>query len=307
MNLERGVFTLSLDFELIWGTVAEFGEQGFQRQCQLERRVVIDRLLALLVEFEIPATWCVVGHLMLADCDAPASVRRGRCGGEDCLYCGRALIEKIRACAVPQEIGCHSFTHPLFSEHLLDRAAAARELDQSVKAARELGIEMQSFVFPQNRTGHLGLLKDYGITCYRGPEPHEDGLSSEFARRLAHLWAVCTAAQPPVHLPEFTAAGVWNIPGSMIYFPMHGRRRYLPLNLRVKRAIKGLEAAAQQRRIFHLWFHPTNLADEMEHMFRGLREIFTYAADLRARGSLDFVPMGKLVPALEPALRNHHA
>ena len=107
IELERGVFTLSLDFELIWGTLAEMGEEGFRKQCELERLVIIDRLLALLTEFEIPATWCVVGHLFLANCDAPLSLRRGRCGGDNCLYCGRSLVEKIRACAVPQEIGCH--------------------------------------------------------------------------------------------------------------------------------------------------------------------------------------------------------
>src|SRR4030095_8306169 len=160
--------------------------------------------------------------------------------------------------------------------------------------AAELGVELRSFVFPQNRVGHLDLLKEYGFTCYRGPEPHEDGQLPEVRRRLAHLWKVCTAAQPLVHLPELTAAGIWNIPGSMFYFPMHGRRRYLPLALRVKRAVKGLQAAARQRRIFHLWFHPTHLADETEQMVAGLHAILARAVELRARGELEIASMGNL-------------
>jgi hypothetical protein len=77
---------------------------------------------------------------------------------------------------------------------------------------------------------------------------------------------------------------------------MHGLRRRIPLALRVKRAIKGLDAAASSRRVFHLWFHPTNLADETEAMFRGLRDILRYAADLRDSGRLDILPMAALAP-----------
>lgn len=296
VELQRGVFTLSLDLELLWGTLADYGPETFRDQCELEREVIIDRLLALFVEFEIPATWCIVGHLFLPSCGAPQSRRAAPCGGRNCLFCGRELVEKIRACVVPQEIGCHSFTHPNFSEERCERARAVDELQACLAAAMELGIELRSFVFPQNRVGHLALLKEYGFICYRGPEPHEDGHLSDARRRLMHLWKVCTAAQPPVYLPELTEAGLWNIPGSMFYFPMHGRRRYLPLALRVNRAVKGLQAAARQRRIFHLWFHPTNLADETERMFAGLRAILARAADLRARGELTIAPMGALAP-----------
>jgi hypothetical protein len=81
----------------------------------------------------------------------------------------------------------------------------------------------------------------------------------------------------------------------MIYFPMHGVRRRLPLSLRVSRAFKGLDAAAEERRVFHLWFHPTNLAFETEAMFAGLRHIFERASRLRAEGRLSVMPMGDVV------------
>ena len=68
MPLERGVFTLSLDFELIWGTVDVRGPEPFRRTCEVEREVVLDRLLELLAEFDISATWCIVGHLFLSSC-----------------------------------------------------------------------------------------------------------------------------------------------------------------------------------------------------------------------------------------------
>ena len=71
--LERGVFTLSLDFELIWGTLDLFGVDGFRRACLVERELV-PRLLALLERHRMSATWCIVGHLLL---DVPQNVKVG--------------------------------------------------------------------------------------------------------------------------------------------------------------------------------------------------------------------------------------
>jgi hypothetical protein len=85
----------------------------------------------------------------------------------------------------------------------------------------------------------------------------------------------------------------------MLYFPMHGPRRLLPVSLRVRRARKGLAEAVRQRGVFHLWTHPTNLADETEAMLGGLRAILAEASELRARGRLEVRTMGALRPAEE--------
>src|SRR5262250_2242967 len=67
-RLDSGIFTLSLALELIWGTLDLFGPDGFRNRCEVERHVVIDRLLGLLSEFEVSATWLIVGHLFLDRC-----------------------------------------------------------------------------------------------------------------------------------------------------------------------------------------------------------------------------------------------
>jgi peptidoglycan/xylan/chitin deacetylase (PgdA/CDA1 family) len=319
LKLERGVFTVSLDFELIWGTLDLFGPERFRRACETERSEVIDRLLDLFSEFEVQATWLVLGHLMLDRCEAegdrkhPEIVRPSHSwhrqdwfehdpgGSEDdrSIFLGRSLVEKIRALPVPQEIGCHSFSHVIFGDAGCSAETAESEIEASLAAARDLGVEMQSFAFPRNEVGHLDLLRKHGFTCFRGPEPrwYERRSLPAAVRRIARLLVVLAAAEPPVVLPEQTKSGLWNIPGSMIYFPMHGLRKHLPVSLRVKRAIKGLNAAARQRKIFHLWFHPTNLADETNEMFAGLRSILEHASLLRSRDQLSILPMRSLVPA----------
>jgi hypothetical protein len=317
MIFERGIFTLSLDFELIWGTLDKRGPNGFREACEIERKYVIDRLLNLFVEFEIPATWCIVGHLMLDRCDKENGAKHRSivppkhswcedwfqhdpCGDEKTypLFYARSLVEKIRDCSVPQEIGSHSFSHVIFGDSGCSAETARSELVASLEAANRLNVRMESFVFPRNQIGHLNALREHGFRIYRGREPHwSNHIPVAVLQRLARLSAVFLATEPPVVVPEKTPEGLWNVPASMLYFPMHGIRRMVPLHLRVSRAIKGLDAAARRKRIFHLWFHPTNLAEEMETMFIGLRKIFEYAHSLREQKQLEFLPMKALVPA----------
>jgi peptidoglycan/xylan/chitin deacetylase (PgdA/CDA1 family) len=303
---------LSLDFELIWGTLDLFGTKGFQKACAIERSVVVRRLLDLLEEFEVPATWCVLGHLLLDRCGPeagrmhPEIVRpshawapddwfaRDPGGTEETapLFFGRSLVDMIRSCRVRQEIACHSFSHVIFGDPGCSRATAESEVKACLVAARALDIRLRSFAFPRNCVGHLDVLRAHGFEVFRGPGPlWYEQETSGWRGRLAHLWDVIRAAPPPTVLPHRDDSGLWDVPGSMIYFPMHGIRRFIPLRRRVTRALKGLEDAAKSRRIFHLWFHPTNLADGTDAMFAGLRAIMGRATELRGRGVLEIVPM----------------
>jgi peptidoglycan/xylan/chitin deacetylase (PgdA/CDA1 family) len=308
IELEHGVFTLSLDLELIWGTLDLFGPERFRRACEIEREVVIDRLLGLLTEFGISATWLVVGHLFLDRCDRADGLKHPEIdrpqhawnkgdwfahdpdGGESDapIFLGRSLVEKIRACSVPQEIGSHSFSHVIFGDPGCSEATARSDILACVRAARELGIEMRSFSFPRSEIGHRGVLAEHGFTCYRGLEPtwYNRPRTGVVTRRLGHLLDTLLVTEPPVVLPRRLPDGLVEIPGSMVYFPAHGFRRIIPVSWRTRRAVKGLDAAVRCRRLFHLWTHPTNLADAMEPMLRGLRDILERVADLRNRGLL---------------------
>jgi peptidoglycan/xylan/chitin deacetylase (PgdA/CDA1 family) len=318
VSLERGVFTLSLDFELIWGTVDVRGPEPFRRTCEIEREVVLDRLLDLLAEFDIAATWCIVGHLFLSSCSPRNGVKHpeivrpshswahgdwfscdpARSEETDPIFYGSSLIDKIRQCPVAQEIGCHSFSHVIFGDEGCSHETASSEVAECVRLARERGVEMRSFAFPRNSVGHLDVLRDHGFSCYRGPEPvwYESQRLPRALKRLGHLTDILAARRPPVVVPQEATKGIWNIPGSMLYFPMRGPRRYIPLSVRVRRAVKGLERAAAECQILHLWLHPTNLADESERMFAGLRSIFEHVDRLRTTSQIVVAPMGELVP-----------
>lgn len=310
LPLKHGAFTLSLDFELIWGTVDLFGPEGFRAAVLKERREIVDGLLALLDEFEISASWCTVGHLFLGECDGrhadlarPAhSWARGDWYGADpggtesgeSLFLGRSLVEKVLACRTKQEIGFHSFSHVIWGDPGCGREVAESEIAACYRASQWTGGRPISFVFPRNRPGHLDVLAAHGIRVYRGPGPrwYEKDENPGALGRLAHLAEVALGTAAPTVRPEQGPHGLVNLPGSMIYLPAHGIRGMIPVRQRVQRAKGGLRRAVERSEVFHLWFHPTNLADHYGAMMQGLREVFARVRELRERGRLDVRPMG---------------
>ena len=227
MSLRRGAFVISLDFELIWGTMDMSGPERFRPACERERSEVFGALLTMFEEFGIPATWCVLGHVMLESCDPvngrkhPEIVRpthawqqgdwftHDPCTDERRapIFYGRSLVERLLEARVPQEIGCHSFSHVIFGDQGCSRETAASEIRACVRVAGELGITPRSFAFPRNQVGHLDILREHGFTCFRGPEPTwhmGGGRAAGRLGRAGHLADVLVARRPPVVLPERT-------------------------------------------------------------------------------------------------------
>lgn len=317
-RFERGIFTLSLDFELIWGTLDLQSHHRFVSLCTIEREQVVSRLLDLFAEFKVSATWCTVGHLFLDRCvggcgrrhpelvrsSAWDAIRLNRDPGTSeehaPVFYGRKLVDQIRDCETPQEIGSHSFSHVLFDESACSLETAESELEAAVSAADELGLELRSFAFPRNRIGHTGLLRKYGFTSYRNRDQswYEPVAPRRWFHRAAHLADILIAGAPPAVLPHWDPNGLWAIPGSMLYTPAYGLRKCIPVQLRVARARKGLRAAVRERRIFHLWLHPTDLAERTDAMLSGLRRIFETVAQLRDAGEIEVLTMGELAHRL---------
>jgi hypothetical protein len=75
------------------------------------------------------------------------------CGDEqtDPNFYGASLVRRIRACPVRQEIGCHSFSHPIFGDPGCSRETAESELAACSRIASAGGLALRSFAFPRNR------------------------------------------------------------------------------------------------------------------------------------------------------------
>ncbi len=310
----RPAFVISLDEELIWGSFDHTPEDRWSAENPDPRGVVRD-LLGLFEEYEIPCTWAVVGHLFLRSCergtDGRAHPELARpsfpwhqgdwFAGDPCsdrqrapLWYGDDLLDWILDARVGHEIGCHSFSHVVYGDPGCGAEVARDDIKACLEAARSRGVTLRSFVFPRNVEGHHGLLAEHGFSAYRGEDPAWFRPLPSRPKRIAHLADQLLGITPPVSSPHERLPGLWNIPGSMIFLPRNGVRRFVPLATRVRKAHAGLARAVAEQRVFHLWFHPFNFSADRIAMLRAFGSVLRRAAELRDRGFLDISTMGQL-------------
>jgi hypothetical protein len=312
-----GTFVLTLDTELAWGCMDIGGLEIFREDYERTREV-IDRLLEILVRYRIGATWAFVGHLFLDRCALVNGVKHPEIirpkypwwdqdwfhfdpatdVDTDPIWYGADIVKKVLSCPVPQEIACHSFSHVIFGDPGCSRESARSEVRRCVELAGELGIRLESFVFPRNKVGHPDVLAEFGFTCFRGEDPCWYASLPGPLRRLGHIVDQFLAVEPPVVEPVLDPSGLVNLPGSQIYLPAHGFRRLLPVGCRVRKAIKGLTRAGREGKVFHLWFHPFNLSRRTAALLGGLETIFAKTVELRSEGIVQTKTMAEAASIL---------
>ena len=314
----RPTFVISIDTELVWGSFDHTSPAAFARRYP-DLRGTIRALLAALEEFEIRATWALVGHLFLGSCECDADGRAHAglprpsfswyphdwYGQDPCtdrardpLWYGDDVVDLILDARVPQEIGSHSFSHMPFGDEGCPAHVAEADLAECVRLAEARGITLRSFVFPRNIEGHHQALAASGFTTYRGRDPAWFDALPGMAKRGGHFLDELARLSPPVSSPVRDGEGLWNIPGSMMLTGRNGVRRLLPMAGRVSKAKAGLARAVDEGKVFHLWMHPSNLAVDRNAMISALRAVLAEAARLRDAGTLDVHSMGSLAASL---------
>src|SRR4030042_4689221 len=301
IKLPKGIFILSLDMELAWGTRGEKKLMGHYAK----ERQIIDSLLFLFEKYRIKATWAMVGHLFLDNCrpingvNHPEIVRpnykwlKGDWFDIDPAsniektpeWYGKDIVYKILNCRVAQEIGCHTFSHISVGEP----GCAADAFDSVLKVCRNLswhqGVGLKSFVFPKNMIGHLKTLQENNFLCFRGVNKNWYKYFPEKLKMIAHAIDNYFILPAPAVSP-IQEKGIWNLAGSYFYVHKSGWARFLPVSFRVAKSKAGIKKAVQQCKVFHLWFHPFNLASSPEELLAGLEKIFAYVNSWRRKGML---------------------
>lgn len=266
-----GAVVVSVDAELGWG----HHDLDAPPSDRIESaRAGWSRLVDLFDRFEVPATWAVVGHLLLDDCDgehadhpAPAgwfARERGEWRSRPDLRFARGLVDDLVGAAVDHDIGCHSFSHVEFGAPETTRELARAEVRASVVAARERGIRMRSFVFPRNSIGHRDVLADSSFTCYRGVSPIEP------RGRLRPFRKLSRAALGHSFLiePRIDEYGLVDVPASLYLFGFESSARSAvePLvgDPIVRQARQGIDQAARGDGVFHVYLHPNDITEERD-------------------------------------------
>lgn len=281
-------FILSLDCEGKWGvadTLTQFEHASLPTERLIE---AYGKVLALLDEFEVSATFAFVGlfgesrrslEALYPELDrlaqrSPdylgAALRDIRDGSRDGWH-GDWAIAAVTGARTEHELALHGVCHIPWGA--IDRQLAADELALLPMLQPPLR-EAQTFVFPRNEVAHVDLLAEIGIKGYR--------LARTYGSRAASFASEFNLfSAPECDVP--TIGPLCPIPAGYFVNWRHGARRLVPRRLSGFRARQMLLRAERTNGIVHYWLHPENLASAPETL-DNLRDIVEIAARMRDAG-----------------------
>lgn len=313
-----GRLVISLDFELLWGVRDTEDRQSYGQNI-LGAREAIPRILDMFAAGGIRATWATVGFLFcetkeeLLAClpqDRPA-FRDSRLSNytyldevgpderRDPYFFGASLVDLI-ARTPGQEIGTHTLSHT----YCLEEGQTADALRADLNAARFLaerrGLMLKSIVFPRNQYSDesLAVCKEIGLTHFRGNAkgwayrslPGAGQTRPRRALRLLDAYSGALGAQLCEPVPR---NGLVDVPASRFLRPCAGR--LAPLHpLHIGTIKRGMTAAAELGKGYHLWWHPHNFGRELEANLQGLAQILGHFRALRDRFGMQSCAMADI-------------
>ena len=306
--MSKGIFTISLDFELFWGvrdhrTLENYGENI--------RNVhhVVPRLLELFSKYNVHCTWATVGFLFFNEKKEMMSylpVQRPTYEKKDydpypyleqnelekIYHFAPALIEQIRR--IPgQEIGTHTFSHFYTLEKNTTIGQFQSDLRAAIAIAKEKGIEIKSIVFPRNQYSdeHIKACLEEGIKIYRGnalsgvykPTSRENEKLFRKGTRFADAYINITGH----HCHAIPAVSeIINLPASRFLRPYDPKFKMFD-KLKLRRIKQGIKFAAKHGLIYQLWWHPHNFGKYMNENFKFLEQVLEYYHQLNREGKIE--------------------
>jgi hypothetical protein len=307
-----GAVILSIDTEHMWGYFDELTESGFRQRFPTAVEAQ-DKLLARLIDAGLSATWFVVGGMALRECAGVGDPRLSAlptywigqvpAGRESSagLWYRPSFVRRLLDARPLQEIGLHGgLTHLVWTDPRVSRHSARHELVEGIRALEELGVRPRTFSYARSQEAYQSLLSAHGLRGYRGRVASlawqlDRSLPGAFLRALDE-WRI---AAPPLARPKEALPGLWNVPASMFFYPLHSLQgRLVPARTRVERFSKGIEAAIRSAAIFHLSLHPENLT-EAPHAFAVFDEIVDRLVGACQREGLEVLTMSDVISRTE--------
>ncbi|GAA5495202.1 hypothetical protein Rhal01_01377 [Rubritalea halochordaticola] len=318
----NGIFTISLDFELYWGirdkkNLATY-RQNLDGVCS-----AVEGLLALFQKYEVHATWATVGFMFadrLDDVLLPSENKIPsysdqnlcpyryikECRAIDHIYhFAPDLISKI-AKVKGQEVASHTYSHYYCLEPGQNVEQFREDTRLACNIAEKNGYQLKSLVFPRNQfnESYLKVLKDCGITSYRGNERSwmykaSSGLEQGLIKRTARLLDsyVPISGNHSYFLSDLGVQSPRDIPASRFLRPYSSKLKALE-GLRLRRICRELKEAAKLGKVYHLWWHPHNFGVDLDQNLNFLEEIlnvYSTMSEIHGMQSLNMKEINEII------------
>ncbi len=303
--MKNGTFIISLDFELHWGVRDTRSLESYSTHI-LGVRQAIPAMLDLFDRYNVQVTFATVGFLFCSGKEGlmknlPITLpsyknsvlspflgyldNLGKDESDDPFHFGASLIKMIEQ-RKRHEIATHTFSHYYCLEDGQTLQQFRDDLRAARKAAAPFGITMKSIVFPRNQYNYeyLRICFEEGLAVFRGNEhswlyePRNRNSESRLRRALRLVDSYLNISGTHVHSPEFVN-GLCNIPSSRFLRPWSARLSWLE-GLRLNRIRNQMTTAANQKKIFHLWWHPHNFGSHLKENLSFLEKILMHYRSL---------------------------
>jgi len=318
MNLERGVFTVSLDFELYWGLRDKQSIEECKYRLQGARKAVPE-MLRMFSNSDIHATWATVGFLFFNDADdlnnnipkllpkykreelSPYKYIKEASELHPAYHFAPGLIDLILE-HDGQEIGTHTFSHYYCLEEGQSLAQFEADIFSAINIAKAKGVTIESLVFPRNQwnTEYLSSLIKLGVQCYRGNESSwiykasDDVGQNKFQRAFRLMDAYFNLTGHNTYaLKDCIQEKPFNFPASRFLRPYSAKLAFLD-RLRLRRIKNAMSDAAINNRIFHLWWHPHNFGTNANENIAFFGKIVEHFNFLKKNHGMVSLNMGEL-------------
>jgi peptidoglycan/xylan/chitin deacetylase (PgdA/CDA1 family) len=297
----KGIFTISLDFELHWGVFDKRDRNKREANYKNTLRVV-PQMLQMFADYDVHVTWATVGSLFVNNqqewtqfkpdvepdyeeerYSAYKWVRQNGMPSEYhwAHFCPEevAMIQKYRG----QELGTHTFSH----YYCLEQQSQPQAFDADLKAVQKVAEakfngRMRSLVFPRNQANpkYLKECYDNGILAVRSnpsgwfwkPSTNDGAgkLRRLFRTADAYIQVGTIRTTYPLNSIKVVPGEPLQLPASRFLRPWQPKYGFAN-KMQIKRTCQELRSAAKRGEVYHLWWHPENFGDYPEQNMNNLR------------------------------------
>ena len=304
----KGLFIISLDFELMWGGLDLWTPEGYGSTNISKVDTVVHRLIALFHKYDVHATFATVGLIMLDGKEEATSFipqekpsyknkilspfHDSYISGikDEKLYFSPDLVKYISE-QEGIELGSHTFSHYYCWEEGQTIGQFEDDIKMAVRVAKEKGYELKSIVFPRNQVpdDYLDICAKYGFLSYRGisplfsaqPRNKIHGLIQRIGRVLDTYFPLGPVSSIQIKTIDRNN-DIINIPSTRFLRPYSGKTGFLE-QLKIKKIKTEMTYAAKNGEIYHLWWHPHNFGANMDENLDCLEKILQIYKDLETQ------------------------
>lgn len=296
--MKKPFFTISLDFELLWGmfdvtTIKSYGQNI------IGGRQAIPLLLSLFKKYNIHVTWGTVGMVTFENKKElieyipsilPKYIKThknpyhhlksiGQNEREDPYHFGYSLVNQILD-VEGMEIGSHSFSH-FYCLDNMQKGAFEADLMSLEAAFNRLRLNAKSMIFCRNQFDEdsLNIISKMHYNSFRGNENsfiYKSRKSNHplYLRALRLIDSYFNLSGSHLSEPFENSLGLINIPSSNFLRPVSNVLDFS--DKRLRKIKNTMLIAAKQKSGYHLWFHPHNFGVNLAKNLQFLESILEY-------------------------------